>query len=821
MSGLHLWAPWPLFMGQLLKLLVQAAQPSDLALDPVLLTSIPAGPTEPWPLDQQNPPPEPSDAFKEGESRLLQQAASALPTEASEEVKHPPALREASAQRAEATSTQEETSAQFPPQQGAPAQSTASSEPLKPLSAHQGIPGQHPIPAENVESSSQRASSLPPQVPLAGVEPSPVHQTGGAQPPKPSVDVAVQPSVHREVADSPAGAREAQHPVLSHVNVKDVALGVLVSPESTKEMELFVTGQEVSDHPPKSAEEVKAPAQQAIPPPPPEKIESSPLQQESPAQPTLGASALQRTAAPPQHPEATLPHPETAQALQPTSAESTVLPSGLEVLVTQPPESPETVPPETGQSATVSICELCVCNFGTLSCIGLRPNERLLRVPVPEPNAYKGTFSILNLQGNLISYINKDTWKSYHLVSKLNLSGNNLRKLQKDSFEGLLFLQYLDLSCNKIQFIERNTFASLPFLQYINLGCNLITKVRFGTFQAWHGMKFLHKLILNRNPLTTVQDPYLFKLPALKYLDMGRTHVSLITVGSVLMMTPQLEKLILPSHLTCCLCQFKNNIETVAKTVKLQCDTECLKNIPCDEELLIEGPFMKILQGRKNTSTELTVEPEGASSDRNGDRASSLTRPLTKLLSKQQEENVSKAEQATDQWKKPRLGALGEWEEEEPNELTKEVPGYGHNNNLIVAITVIVVTITFIVISCLIAIYCHRTPSKESKEGSSRGFPPFFRHMRRSPEHKMQEGGFWKGQPPWLRDLLRPRSAARVGSMARELHDPEPAAEDELFYRMLRGEFSVVRVAATDPAATSPANEHMTLPPSEPPPQPP
>lgn len=45
-----------------------------------------------------------------------------------------------------------------------------------------------------------------------------------------------------------------------------------------------------------------------------------------------------------------------------------------------------------------------------------------------------------------------------------------------------------------------------------------------------------------------------------------------------------------------------------------------------DEELLIEGPFMKILQGRKNTSTELTVEPEGASSDRNGDRASSLTR---------------------------------------------------------------------------------------------------------------------------------------------------------------------------------------------------
>ncbi|XP_054565168.1 leucine-rich repeat-containing protein 37A [Eptesicus fuscus] len=443
----------------------------------------------------------------------------------------------------------------------------------------------------------------------------------------------------------------------------------------------------------------------------------------------------------------------------------------------------------------MTICELCACSNGTLSCVGLGPKERLRRVPVPEPNTYQGAFSVLNLQGNSISYINKDTWKSYHFVAKLNLSGNNLRKLHKDSFEGLLFLQYL------------------------NLGCNLIRKVSFGTFQAWHGMKFLHKLILNRNPLTTVQDPYLFKLPALKYLDMGRTQVSLITVGSVLMMTPQLEKLILPSHLTCCLCQFKNNIETVAKTVKLHCDTECLKNIPCDEELLIEGPFMKLLQGRRNTSTELTVKAEGASSDKNGDSSSSLMRPLKKPLSKQQEETVSEAEQATDQWKKQRLKAQGEREEEEPNELTKEVPGYGYNNHLIVAIIVTVVTIIFIVIFSLIEIYCHRTPSKERKEGSSRGFFPFFQHMRWSPEHKSQEGGFWKRQPLWLRDIHRPLSATRVEDMARELHDKDPATEDELFYKMLRGEFSVLKVAATDPAAKSPANEHMTLPPSGPHPQ--
>jgi len=80
-------------------------------------------------------------------------------------------------------------------------------------------------------------------------------------------------------------------------------------------------------------------------------------------------------------------------------------------------------------------------------------------------------------------------------------------------------------------------------LQFINLGCNLLTELSFGTFQAWHGMQFLHKVILNHNPLTTVEDSYLFKLPALKYLDMGTTQVSLPTIESILMMTLELEKL--------------------------------------------------------------------------------------------------------------------------------------------------------------------------------------------------------------------------------------------------------------------------------------
>nr|XP_051685296.1 leucine-rich repeat-containing protein 37A3 isoform X2 [Oryctolagus cuniculus] len=248
-------------------------------------------------------------------------------------------------------------------------------------------------------------------------------------------------------------------------------------------------------------------------------------------------------------------------------------------------------------AATINVCELCTCKDETLSCTGLSPVQKLHRVPVPEPNSYNGTFSILNFQGNSISFIDENVWKAYRWAETLILSENDLTELHKDSFEGLLSLQHLDLSCNKIEFIERRAFESLPFLQSINLGCNLLTELSFGTFQAWHGMQFLHNVNLNRNPLKNVEDSYLFKLPALKYL-------------------------ILPSHMACCLCQFKHTIEVVCNTVKLHCDNECLPNTThCLEEASIgnpKGAFMKILQARKNnTSKQLTIEPGNPVSERN------------------------------------------------------------------------------------------------------------------------------------------------------------------------------------------------------------
>uniref|UniRef100_A0A2K5LC72 LRRC37A/B like protein 1 C-terminal domain-containing protein n=1 Tax=Cercocebus atys TaxID=9531 RepID=A0A2K5LC72_CERAT len=411
--------------------------------------------------------------------------------------------------------------------------------------------------------------------------------------PSTALTTTAPPPEHPEVTLPPSDKGQAQHSHLTQVTVQPLALELTITTEPTTEVKPSPTTEETSTQPPD-------PGLAVTPEPTTETGHSTTLETTTAAHPDQ-VQTLHRKLT-----EVTVPHTE----LEPTQ-NSLVQPESY--------AQNKTLTAPEGQKASTStnICELCTCGDETLSCIDLSPKQRLRQVPVPEPNTYNGTFTILNFQGNYISYIDGNVWKAYIWTEKLILNENYLTELHKDSFEGLLSLQYLDLSCNKIQSIERHTFEPLPFLQFINLGCNLLTELSFGTFQAWHGMQFLYK-ILNRNPLTTVEDPYLFKLPALKYLDMGKTQVPLTTLKNILAMTVELEKLILPSHMACCLCQFKNSIEAVCKTVKLHCNSACLTNtIHCPEEASVgnpEGAFMKVLQARKkHTSTELTIEPEGPS----------------------------------------------------------------------------------------------------------------------------------------------------------------------------------------------------------------
>ncbi|XP_073901727.1 leucine-rich repeat-containing protein 37A2-like isoform X3 [Castor canadensis] len=495
------------------------------------------------------------------------------------------------------------------------------------------IPGQDEVPYPTSPSVTFQPSDLELTITTettTGADLSPVMQETSTQPP--------EPPEHPEVTLPHPVQNQAQHPNLNEVTVQPLALGVPLTSESkqsttlkkttapppkvevtlpqvtvkTLKLELTKSSQpttevkrssmqETSTQPPKPAAETK--------------IQPSTSGQDQAQRPTLAVTeANNTTTPPPQHPEVTPPHSEQLQSgLERTTIAHSVNPTT---------ESALTVQTEPNATPYTNICELCTCRDESLLCVGLSPTQKLRRVPVPKPNTYKKVLTTLNFHGNAIDYIDKNTWKAYRWTEKLILSENRLTELRKDSFEGLLSLEYLDLSCNKIQYIERRTFESLPFLKFVNLGCNLITELNFGTFQAWHGMQFLHQVILSRNPLTTVEDSHLFKLPALKYLDLGKTQVRLATLENILLMTLKLEKLILPRHMACCLCQFKYNIEFVCKTVKLHCDNECLTNtIHCVEEASIgntEGKFMKVLQTRKkSTSTELTIEPERGYEDQN------------------------------------------------------------------------------------------------------------------------------------------------------------------------------------------------------------
>ncbi|XP_045381827.1 leucine-rich repeat-containing protein 37A3-like isoform X2 [Lemur catta] len=613
---------------------------------------------------QQEAPAEPPASPMEVEPSGTQQEALGRPPKSTEEVRPSPPQQEFLAQ---------------PP------------EPPKEVVAHPSVNYEMPVPSPGQDQAQyptlptvtlqhlDLALTITPE-PSTEVEPSPTRQETPTQPPEPPKEAVAHPPVNYEMTVPTPGQSQAQRPMsptvtvsplhlqltiipvftaedehsiapsskhpevtiphpdqiqtqqpnLNEVTVKPLDQEFTVTSEHTAEVNPSPTMQETATQPPEPPKEVIAPAYSAITVPTPSQAQA---QAQHPASPSV----------PVQHSdlESTESSVSTTQAEHPVALEKPVAPPPDQVQ-TQPPNLPEvTVQPsemdftvnyiseQNAPTYATNICELCTCKDETMSCVGLSPKKRLRQVPVQEPNAYNGTFTILNFHGNAISHIDGNVWKSYPWTEKLILSENNLTELRKDSFEGLLSLRYLDLSCNKIQSIERGTFETLPFLQFVNLGCNSLTEVTFGTFQAWHGMQFLQTLILNQNPLATVEDSYLYKLPALKYLDVGTTQVSLTTIENILMETLELEKLILPSRLACCLCQFKSNIEAVCKTVKLQCDNACLTSTTdCREEASLgntEGSLIKVLQARKkHTSTELTIEPE-APSDKHGISLSGFT----------------------------------------------------------------------------------------------------------------------------------------------------------------------------------------------------
>ncbi|KAK2110741.1 hypothetical protein P7K49_010487 [Saguinus oedipus] len=313
----------------------------------------------------------------------------------------------------EPSQTQEETLAQ-PPEEMEPSavQEETPTEPPGPPMEPELSPSEQEQPAQTSESSGELESSPAQQEatvqalePPKEVEPS-SHQMVPAQVPEPSKAVAAQPPGHYEVTLPHPDRVQTQHSNLTQTTVQPLDLGLTVTPESTTEVEPS-TALMTTAPPPKHPEVT-------LPPSPKGQAQHSNLTQLTVQPLDLGltiapesttevepSTALTTTAPPPKQPEVTLPPSDKGQTQHQNLTEVTGPPTELE------PTQDSLVQPETyaqnraltarkeQASASTNICDLCTCRNETLSCIDLIPKQRLRHVPVPEPNTYNGTFTIL------------------------------------------------------------------------------------------------------------------------------------------------------------------------------------------------------------------------------------------------------------------------------------------------------------------------------------------------------------------------------------------------------------------------------------------
>nr|XP_011718659.1 leucine-rich repeat-containing protein 37A-like [Macaca nemestrina] len=380
------------------------------------------------------------------EPSLTQQMVSSLPPEFPQEVEPSLTQQEVPAQipettmEAEPSLTQQEATVQTPElpkevessrQQMVPAQLP---EPPKEVAAqppaHYEVtvptPGQdqaqHSIlPSVTVQPLDLGLTIIP--EPTMEVELSPTIQETPTQPPK---KVVPQLLVYQEVTIPTPGQDQAQHPMSLSVTVQPLDLGLTLTPEPTTEVghstplkKTLVPPKHPKvtlPHPDQVQNQHSHLTQVTVQPlaleltittEPTTEVKPFPTVEETSTQPPdpglaitseptieIGHSTALETT--------TAPHPDQVQTLHRSLTEvrdpHTELEPTQDSLV-QPESHAQnkalTAPEEQKASTSTNICELCTCGDETLSCIDLSPKQRLCQVPVPEPNTYNGTFTIL------------------------------------------------------------------------------------------------------------------------------------------------------------------------------------------------------------------------------------------------------------------------------------------------------------------------------------------------------------------------------------------------------------------------------------------
>nr|XP_020027934.1 leucine-rich repeat-containing protein 37B-like [Castor canadensis] len=342
-------------------------------------------------------------------------------------------------------------------------------QPSGPLSETETSPSEQEQPEEPSESSeelepsgSQTEAPVQPAKPSEEVKPSP-EQEVPVQAPEASVQAPEATVQAPEVTVQAPVQNQAQQDNLASETNKPVDVAITITPEPAQEAASALT---------------------------------QPSEYAEGAEPSLG---------------------EKEQTVQPSVSPGEAQPSGIHmaapVQASEHTEEFEPPPPQQEQPAESSV--------SSEQSEALK-NQHEITTQMPEPSE-------------------KDELSPLRMLNFHQFSHNSQLRLQNPLRRLVIFLHWqiahhfhLTICCKGWLFSSKNPSSccfccpttvqlkllssSLAFSFCRNLGCNLITELNFGTFQAWHGMQFLQQVILSRNPLTTVEDSHLFKLPALKYL---------------------------------------------------------------------------------------------------------------------------------------------------------------------------------------------------------------------------------------------------------------------------------------------------------------
>ncbi len=81
-------------------------------------------------------------------------------------------------------------------------------------------------------------------------------------------------------------------------------------------------------------------------------------------------------------------------------------------------------------------------------------------------------------------------------MKTIELTGNRLQKIEKETFKGLINLRTIYLDGNQLHRIDKDTFKSLTSLKDIHLDSNKIDRIHKDTFK---GLTQLEKIEMHNN----------------------------------------------------------------------------------------------------------------------------------------------------------------------------------------------------------------------------------------------------------------------------------------------------------------------------------